>query len=224
MKIYKTNKSVLSFKNNSEKFLSGLTSNTLDAPNNAFLTIHGRIVATFDQLQIGEDEFFILVEEPFVDDVLQHIDRYAKLSGVKVQKRDERVYYDLSGEFSVKEEGRVIPQRRGKLIVTNRTLDSNVSQEEYTLFRLQNNLPVHGIDYKDEMLLNVSTEEFVSFTKGCFLGQEPISKVYNRSKPSWKLVVKNEDECTQEEKKKLTSKSKNPETKKVMGFVFIKND
>ena len=224
MQIYKTNKSVLSFKNNSEKFLSGLTSNTLDAPNNAFLTIHGRIVATFDQLQIGEDEFFILIEKPFVDDVLRHIDRYAKLSGVKVEQRDDHVYFDLGGDVSVKDDGWVIPQKKGKLIITNRTLDSNVSQEEFTLFRLQNNVPVHGIDYKDEMLLNVSTEDFVSFTKGCFLGQEPISKVYNRSKPSRKLVVKNEEECTQEEKDKLTSKSRNPEIKKVMGFVFIKND
>jgi hypothetical protein len=55
------------------------------------------------------------------------------------------------------------------------------------------------------------------------LGQEPISKVYNRSKPSWKLVVRFEDDCAPEEKGRMTSKMKDPETGKALGFVFVSN-
>ena len=84
MKLYKLNKIVLQIKNNVAQFLQGLTSNDLDKPQNAFVNINGRIVATFDQLRLSDEEFLILIEEPFVDGLLKHIDRFVKLSGVKV--------------------------------------------------------------------------------------------------------------------------------------------
>ena len=92
------------------------------------------------------------------------------------------------------------------------------------LFRVVNHIPVQGIDYRDEFLLNISDEEFVSYAKGCFLGQEPISKVHNRSKPTWKLVVRYQDECTEEERQKMTSVVVDPATRRTMGFVFVRNE
>ena len=49
MRNARLDKIVLSIKPNAETFLNGLTSNALDAPQNAFLNLHGRIIATFDQ-------------------------------------------------------------------------------------------------------------------------------------------------------------------------------
>ncbi|MBP6344212.1 MAG: hypothetical protein KA403_09765, partial [Candidatus Omnitrophica bacterium] len=63
----------------------------------------------------------------------------------------------------------------------------------------------------------------VSYTKGCFLGQEPIAKVHNRSKPTWKLVVRPEDESSPEDQAKMTSKTRDPQSGKIIGFVFVKN-
>jgi len=50
MKIYKSNKTVLSLRNNAVAFLNGLTSNAMDKPWNAFVDIHGMIISVFDQL------------------------------------------------------------------------------------------------------------------------------------------------------------------------------
>lgn len=224
MRVYKTQKQVFCISKGASKFLDGLTSNKLDQPHNAFLTIHGRIVVTFDQLRIGEDEFVIAVESKYTDQLLAHVDRYVKLSGVKFEKLDHSVYFDLDNTVSVNDGGWVIEQKQGRLIITEEKLEENISDEEFTLFRLQHNIPQHGIDYTDEMLLNVSTKEFVSFTKGCFLGQEPISKVYNRSKPTWRLEVRSEGDCSDEETQKMTSKVKDPRTAKVLGFVFVSNN
>ena len=102
-------------------------------------------------------------------------------------------------------------------------MPAQVSDEEFTLFRLQNNIPLQGVDYTDEFLLNVSEDEFVSFAKGCFLGQEPISKVHNRSRPAWKLVVRYEDECGAQEKQKMTSTVVDPKTHRRTGFIFVPN-
>ena len=223
MRLYQTHKKVLSVQNNSEKFLNGLTSNSLDQPRNAFLDIHGRIIATFDQVKIGNDEFLLALEEAYVEPLLEHVDRYARLSKTNFVVSPRGVYFELDGDCRTDADEALISQKKGNLVLTNEKLPASVREDEFTLFRLKNNIPLLGADYKNEMLLNVSETEFVSFTKGCYLGQEPISKVHNRSKPTWKLVVKFEDECSDEEKMKMTSRAADPVTGRVTGFVFVKN-
>lgn len=224
MKIYKTTKTVLSLQDNPASFLNGLTANTLDQPQNAFVNIHGRIIATFDQLKISDEEFWIAVEDPYVEALLAHLKRYQKLSGIRIEKQNQNVYFDLDGDARVEQEDWMIPQKKGRLILTKREFSVNVTEEEFRLFRLKNNIPWQGMDYTDDFLLNVSEKDFVSFTKGCFLGQEPISKVHNRSRPAWQLVVKSEEQCDGEEKAKMTSQTFDPETKKTLGFVFVRNE
>ena len=224
MQIYKTNKQVLSFqKDGVREFLNGLTANAMDAPQNAFLNIHGRIIATFEQLQVHPDEYLILVEKSFVNAILDHVNRYIKLGGVVLRQSMDYVYHDLDRGLALREDDKVIDLEAGRLIISSRSVEATVTEDEYLLYRVRNHLPIQGADFTDEMLLNVSTTDYVSFTKGCFLGQEPISKVYNRSKPTWRLVVKSENECSPEEKSKMTSKVYDPELGQVLGFVFEKN-
>lgn len=223
MRLRQLEKAVLSVKNNAAKFLNGLTANVLDVPHNAFLDVHGKTIATFDQIKVGEDEFLIVLERPLCDSVLAHIDRYVRLSKVKIELRDFNVYFDLDGEGPIGKEDFSISQKKGRLILTRKDLKAEVSEEEFTLFRLKNNMPLPGIDYQNDFILNISPDDFVSFTKGCFLGQEPVAKVQSRSKPSWKLVVRSLDECDEEQKKKMTSKTIDPQTKKIIGFIFVSN-
>ena len=209
MSVYKLkNTVVLSFKGNAAEFLKGLTTNTLEAPFSAFVNIHGRIIATFRQQKISEDEVWIAVVRSAVEPLLEHLKIYARISGVKIEQTNRQVYVDFdSSSWSFKEE----------------ELPTNVSDEEFVQYRLGHNLPLQGEDFQaDEFILNVDRGQYVSFTKGCFLGQEPVAKVYNRSKPSKKLIVKRENECSQEEKESMTSKVKDPKTGVVKGFVFVK--
>ncbi|MCC6758479.1 MAG: hypothetical protein IT395_02475 [Candidatus Omnitrophica bacterium] len=224
MGYFKTTKKVLSVCHEPEKFLNGLTANSLDKPQNVFVNLHGRIIATFDQIKINEDQFLLVIEESFIPAVLEHVDRYARLSHAKIQSENLTVYFDVDGSYKPDKGEFVIPQKAGQLVLTAKNLSPLVSEAEFTVFRLKNNIPFLGIDYKDEMLLNVSETDFVSFTKGCFLGQEPIAKVHHRSKPTWKLAAKYEDECSAEEKAEMTSKAPDPVTGKVLGFVFVANN
>jgi len=225
MKLYRLNKTVLSLKNNPSQFLNGLTTNTLDEPQNAFLNIHGRIVAVFDQIKINDNEFWIILQRPTIDAVLKHIDSYAKLSQIEIQELESHVYFDLDNHSDIASESEcVISQKKGRLIVTNNKLATAVSEEEFTLFRLRNNIPMQGIDFNDDFILNVGEKGLVSFAKGCFLGQEPVSKVHNRSRPTWQLVVEYEDQCEEELKQKMTSKVLDQDVGRILGFVFKRND
>ena len=226
MKIFRLYKTILSFTNHPFDFLNGLTSNDMGADKNAFLNIHGRIIVTFDQIKVSDDELWVVVGSDYVEAIQNHLDRYLKLSGVKLEVLSQNVYLELS--FPRKRESSEFLDPRVKpeddsLTITEEEYENTMTDDEFTLYRLQNNMPLHGIDYTDEMVLNVS-EEFVSLTKGCYLGQEPVSKVYNRSKPRWKLVVRKESECSDDEKNKMTSKIQDPKTGEVSGFVFVKNE
>ena len=223
MRIYSLDKDVIHIRNNAAEFLNGLTSNTMDKPRNAFTDIHGKIIAVFDQVKINDDEMLILVDTTLVQKVFDHLDRYMRLSGVKAQRINMHGYFDMDGDYQLQPNEYAIPQSKGKIVVSPRAITFKVKHPEFTLFRVQNGIPAQGIDFQDEFLLNVSEkDDLVSFTKGCFLGQEPISKVHNRSQPTWKLVVKSEEECGSEEKAKMTSKVVDPQTGKTRGFVFVK--
>ncbi len=95
MRLYKLNDTILSIKGNASGFLNGITSNTLDAPLNAFLNQHGRIIATFRQQRISDDEFLMSVPSIAVDNLLKHLERYARLSNVKMEAVNQNVFMDL---------------------------------------------------------------------------------------------------------------------------------
>lgn len=223
MRLYKTTKKVLKISPNAEKFLNGLTANSFDRPQNAFLNIHGRIIATFDQFKINNDEFLIVLEKDLVPAVLEHLDKYARLSKSTIEEKPFNVYFNLDQDYKPGAEQYTIPQKKGELVLTERVLKAEVEEGEFRLFRLKNNIPLQGVDFRDEFLLNINETDFVSFTKGCFLGQEPVAKVHNRSKPTWVLRVKYERDCSEEEKQKMTSKTLDPAVNEMTGFVFVKN-
>ncbi len=209
MHLFKLNDTVLNLKGNAANFLQGLTANSLDQPFNAFLNLHGRIVSTFRQQIVSDNEILIIVPSLAVEGLLKHLERYAKISGIQIGRPPVYAYIDIDS---------------AQLVLKDKEIFSQVHQEEFILFRLNNNLPLLGVDYQlDEFILNIDEVTFVSFTKGCFLGQEPVSKVHNRSKPTRKLVVKFEEECIDEDKITMTSKIKDPQAGRVKGFIFVKN-
>jgi folate-binding protein YgfZ len=207
MKYARLNYVVIRISGNAEKLLTGLTANTLDARQNAFVNLHGRIIATFFQQKEGED-VLIAVPNTAKDALLAHLDRFAKLNRSQLIQTDLNVYIDMEK----------------KAVVFSKEALPTVSDDEATLWRLENNLPLQGIDYQsDEFLLNVHEQEYTSYTKGCFLGQEPIAKVHNRSKPSKKLIAAYADELSTEDQAKMTSKITDPANGRTKGFVFVKN-
>ena len=100
MKNFRLNKATLRIRNNAGKFLNGLASNTLDAPRNAFLNQHGRIIATFEQAKTGDDEFLIVVERFALEALMQHIKKFLMLNKSAVEQPSLNVYFDLDSSYT----------------------------------------------------------------------------------------------------------------------------
>jgi len=123
-----------------------------------------------------------------------------------------------------KKEGEyIISMGAGQLIITTHSYDATVNDEEFRLFRLCHGWPVQGIDYTHEMLLNINMPEYISWDKGCFLGQEIVARVHFKAKPPKKLIVCNEKECDSSLVSRMTSITQDPDTGRVLGFVFVPN-
>lgn len=223
MQLFKLDTVILRVHGNAASFLNGLSSNGLDKPRNAFLNLHGRIIATVDQIKTGEDEFLLVVAAKAVESLLTHLSRYARLSRATIEKTDLNAYFDMDGVYLLGPGEWGIAQKQGKIIITAKTLSPIVSDGIFTTFRLKYAIALHMVDYKDEMVLNVSGQDFVSFSKGCFLGQEPVAKVKHRSKPSWKLAVCYQDEVDPAQRVKMTSVMNEPQTGRAKGFAFVAN-
>ena len=203
------NKRVLVVKPKAAEFLKAYTTNTPDRPKTAFIDLQGKIVAVADQFLLSEDEARLAVEAQFVERLLAHLEKYLKLGNTEIKVEEgASVAFDLD---------------KGAVVLNPEKFSLDISEEEYRLTRVKKNLPEQGVDFDRELLLNVFDEELVSYTKGCYLGQEIIARVHYRSKPPRKLVVKRESECSAHEKEAMSSRVFDPDAGENIGFVFVGN-
>lgn len=219
-RVFQLDSVVLSFTGHTDHFFQGLSSNTLDAPVNAFLNQHARIVATFEQQRLSEQHVHIVVAQQAQELLMKHIQKYLLLNKTACEVVNAMVYADLDMSLEIQPGDHIFNAPVGRLVCTQRVLSTTVSQEAFDVIRLDHDWPLHTVDYHQEMILNVS-ERFVSFSKGCFLGQEPVSKVHNRSTPSRQLRSVYLDEIDSESKSHVTSIVRDPKQGRDRGFVFL---
>jgi folate-binding protein YgfZ len=64
-----------------------------------------------------------------------------------------------------------------------------VGEEAQNILRVEAGIPRYGIDFtEDNLLLEVGLDHAVSFTKGCYLGQEVVERIRSRGHVNKKLV------------------------------------
>jgi len=177
---------VLQLKPKAVHFLKGLATNTAEASKTAFVTIQGKIVVTCFQLKLSDDEVLLVVNRDFVDRLKKHLKAHLDLSDVMLEELPLHVYVNTEGTVP-DQNVKLIPFGPGQLVLSEKVLDAKNDLDALKAFRLKHNLPLQGIDFDDPMLLNVS-DAYVSFTKGCFLGQEVLARVHNLGNPAQKLI------------------------------------
>lgn len=65
-----------------------------------------------------------------------------------------------------------------------------VGFEAFNQIRINEGVPRAGIDYTDEHFpQEASLHDHISYTKGCYIGQETHARMFHRGHPNWKLVA-----------------------------------
>jgi folate-binding protein YgfZ len=171
-------------------FLERMLSNAIaDAPCEALLlTPKGRVIAPLVVVQRSADDFLLLTE-PGLGEVVQATlirARFAAKCEIEPERHTSLVVFG---------EGEGIPNRDFGVPAVE-LLDAEAptelaAEEELERLRILARRPRWGREIDDRVLPAEAglTETHISFTKGCYPGQEPIARLHHRGKANRGLRV-----------------------------------
>lgn len=179
----------------SEKYLQGqLTCDVAKLEiGHQTLTCHcdpkGKISALFRLYRHQADHFFIVIRQELLPEALVQLRKYAVFSKITFTELDMPILGTKSGEFIAKFSDEITACRidgspARYLIWGNTSLEANHNGKEWDLIDIQNGIPIlHAINQFEliPQAINLQKiEQAISFTKGCYIGQETIARAKYR--------------------------------------------
>ena len=178
-------------------FLQGLITTDLDtlepgqsAPG-ALLTPQGKIMFFF-MISKSDDGFLIETDSDTIDALTKRLTMYKLRAKVDIAKRNETGATVVWGE--TQPEGSATDLRFGKAgIELYRLPGGQGSAEGYDALRAEAGVPEAGLDFalQDAFPHDILFDKSggVSFKKGCYVGQEVVSRMQHRSMARRRLVT-----------------------------------
>jgi tRNA-modifying protein YgfZ len=159
-----------------EDLLQRLVSNDVSASCDALLlTPKARIVAPLRIVRRAPDDFLLLTEPELGDVVRTQLARARFAARVEIEPEEHQSWLVLGGEEFLDE----------------RPPGDEASEEELERWRIESRIPRWGYELDDSILPAEAglDETHISFTKGCYPGQEPIARQHYRGKVNRRLRV-----------------------------------
>jgi tRNA-modifying protein YgfZ len=158
-----------------EEFLQRMVSNDVtqgDELDALLLTPKARLIAPLRVLRRGSDDFLLLTEPELGEIVRTSLLRARLASKCEVEPEQHTstlVWSDEEGFASAREELDV-------------DVEPNVDAGELERLRIEEGVPAWGSELDDSILPAEAglDETHISFTKGCYPGQEPIARLHYR--------------------------------------------
>jgi tRNA-modifying protein YgfZ len=155
------------------------------------LTAKARVIAPLVVLRRGADDFLLLTEPELGERVRAELMRmrFAARAEIELEEHTSHVVFGAEG-LVTDDYGEPAAE------VLDAELDATVSAEELELLRIRAGTPAWGKEIDDRVLPAEAglTEYAVSFTKGCYPGQEPIARLHYRGHANRSLRVLELDE------------------------------
>ena len=141
------------------------------------LTPKARVIAPLVVLRRGHEDFLLLTEPELGERVSAELIRSRFAAKAEIEPEEHTTHVVFGGEgISTDDYGEPAAE------VLDAELDVTVGAEELELLRIQAGTPAWGKEIDDRVLPAEAglTERAVSFTKGCYPGQEPIARLHYR--------------------------------------------
>jgi tRNA-modifying protein YgfZ len=168
-----------------ESYLQRMVSNDVaalspgDSGEALLLTPKARVIAPLRILRRGPDDFLLLTEPELGDRVRSELMRSRFAAKAEIEPEEhESVIVLGEDDRGLPTADYGVPARE----VLDSGLAANVADDELELLRIEAGTPRWGREL-DERVLPAEAglvERAVSFTKGCYPGQEPIARLHHR--------------------------------------------
>lgn len=175
-----------------EEYLDRMVSNDVSAlgPGEScqalLLTPKARVIAPLVVLRRGHDDFLLLTEPDLGGRVRAELvrSRFAAKAEIELEEHTAHVVFGGEG-IPTDDYGEAAAE------VLDAGLEPSVSPEELEQLRIRAGTPAWGKEIDDRVLPAEAglTERAVSFTKGCYPGQEPIARLHYRGHANRTLRV-----------------------------------
>jgi len=160
------------------------------------LTAKARVIAPLVVLRRGHEDFLLLTEPELGERVQSELRRFRFAAKAEIEAEEHTSHVVFGGEgIPTADYGETAAE------VLDAELEVNVSPEELELLRVRAGTPAWGKEIDDRVLPAEAglTERAVSFTKGCYPGQEPIARLHYRGHANRGLRVLRLDEVPEPE-------------------------
>jgi folate-binding protein YgfZ len=170
-----------------EDFLQRMLSNDVtDAPCQALLlTPKARVIAPLVVVRRTAEDYLLLTEPDLGEVVRATLMRARFAAKVEIEPEEHRslLVFGEDGGIPNSEYG----EPAAELLDVD--LEPTVSQSELERLRIEAGTPIWGKEIDDSILPAEAglDETHISFTKGCYPGQEPIARLHNRGKVNRRL-------------------------------------
>ncbi|HYZ79397.1 MAG TPA: hypothetical protein VE596_18700 [Gaiellaceae bacterium] len=137
------------------------------------LTAKSRVIAPLRALRRGPDDFLLLTEPELGERVRAELVRFRFAAKAEIEPEEHESWVVLGGDE----------------VLDERPDGEEVGEEELERWRIEAGIPRWGHEIDDSILPAEAglTETHVSFTKGCYPGQEPIARLHYRGKVNRRL-------------------------------------
>jgi tRNA-modifying protein YgfZ len=164
-----------------EDYLQRMVSNDVealaegDACEALLLTAKARVIAPLRVMRRGRDDFLLLTEPELGQTVRAQFVRMRLAAKVEVEPEEHESWLVLGGDE----------------VLDEQPPGDQVGEEEFERWRIESGIPRWGREIDDRILPAEAglDETHISFTKGCYPGQEPIARQHYRGKINRRLRV-----------------------------------
>lgn len=162
-------------------YLQRMVSNDVEALGDGdtcdalLLTAKARVIAPLRIIRRDTDDFLLLTEPELGETVRAELVRMRFAAKVEVEPEEHESWLVLGGEE----------------VLDERPAGEEVGEEEFERWRIESGIPRWGREIDDRILPAEAglDETHISFSKGCYPGQEPIARQRYRGKVNRKLRV-----------------------------------
>ncbi len=146
-----------------------------DACDALLLTPKSRIIAPLRVVRRADDDFLLSTEPELGDRVRGELLRARFAAKAEIESEAHDAWLVLGGDE----------------VLDERPEGDEIDTQEYERWRIENAIPLWGRELDDRVLPAEAglTETHVSFSKGCYPGQEPIARQHHRGKINRRLRV-----------------------------------
>ena len=155
----------------------------------SFCNVQGRVIASAF-IQSEGDHYDLILSSELVEDLCNHLQRYILRSKVEIQQSEKQVYAIFSKDIVNDQELFKMlsnnPERM--LALTNEvpeSIENFITSEEWIDHDIKEMIPIINKESSEKFIpqmLNLDILNAVSFSKGCYTGQEVVARVQHRGK------------------------------------------